>query len=117
MNVLARGRVPMVLSLRGVLRQWLDHRKEVLGRRTRHRLAEIARRIEVLGGLLIAYLNLDEVIRIIREDEPKPALMRASRSPTCRPRRSSTCACGRCAGWRRSRSGASTTRSSSSRAR
>jgi topoisomerase-4 subunit A len=76
MNVLARGRVPMVLSLRGVLRQWLDHRKEVLGRRTRHRLAEIARRIEVLGGLLIAYLNLDEVIRIIREaDEPKPALI------------------------------------------
>jgi topoisomerase IV subunit A len=76
MNVLARGRVPMVLSLRGVLRQWLDHRKEVLGRRTRHRLAEIARRLEVLGGLLIAYLNLDEVIRIIREaDEPKPALI------------------------------------------
>jgi topoisomerase-4 subunit A len=76
MNVLARGRVPMVLSLRGVLRQWLDHRKDVLGRRTRHRLAEIARRLEVLGGLLIAYLNLDEVIRIIREaDEPKPALI------------------------------------------
>jgi topoisomerase-4 subunit A len=76
MNVLAGGRVPMVLSLRGVLRQWLDHRKDVLVRRTRHRLAEIARRIEVLGGLLIAYLNLDEVIRIIREsDEPKPALI------------------------------------------
>ena len=76
MNVLAQGRVPMVLSLRGVLRQWLDHRKDVLVRRTRHRLAEIARRIEVLGGLLIAYLNLDEVIRIIREaDEPKPALI------------------------------------------
>ncbi|HUF44308.1 MAG TPA: DNA topoisomerase IV subunit A, partial [Aestuariivirgaceae bacterium] len=76
MNVLAGGRVPMVLSLRGVLRQWLDHRKDVLVRRTRHRLAEIERRIEVLGGLLIAYLNLDEVIRIIREsDEPKPALI------------------------------------------
>jgi topoisomerase IV subunit A len=76
MNVLARGRVPMVLSLRGVLRQWLDHRKDVLVRRTRHRLAEIARRLDVLGGLLIAYLNLDEVIRIIREsDEPKPALV------------------------------------------
>lgn len=76
MNVLARGRVPMVLSLRGALRQWLDHRKEVLVRRTRFRLAGIARRLEVLGGFLVAYLNLDEVIRIIREsDEPKPALM------------------------------------------
>ncbi|HEV7252522.1 MAG TPA: DNA topoisomerase IV subunit A [Mesorhizobium sp.] len=77
MNVLSRGRVPNVLSLKAALQEWLDHRKEVLVRRSRHRLAEIERRLEVLGGYLIAYLNLDEVIRIIREeDEPKPALMK-----------------------------------------
>ena len=77
MNVLSHGRVPKVLSLRDVLREWLDHRKEVLVRRTNFRLAEIARRLEILGGYLIAYLNLDEVIRIIRtEDEPKPVLMK-----------------------------------------
>jgi topoisomerase-4 subunit A len=76
MNVLSHGKVPMVMSLRDVLREWLDHRKEVLIRRTNFRLAEIARRLEILGGYLIAYLNIDEVIRIIREqDEPKPALM------------------------------------------
>ena len=76
MNVLSHGRVPKVMALREVLREWLDHRREVLLRRSRHRLAEIERRLEVLGGLLIAYLNLDEVIRIIREeDEPKPALI------------------------------------------
>jgi len=77
MNVLAHGRVPMVISLRDALRQWLDHRKEVLVRRSQHRLAEIVRRLEILGGYLIAYLNLDEVIVIIRsEDEPKPILMK-----------------------------------------
>ncbi|MGE0500286.1 MAG: DNA topoisomerase IV subunit A [Rhizobiaceae bacterium] len=76
MNVLSRGRVPNVLSLKGVLREWLDHRRDVLVRRSRHRLAEIERRLEVLGGYLIAYLNIDEVIRIIREeDEPKPVMM------------------------------------------
>ncbi len=76
MNVLAEGRVPRVLSLRDVLGQWLAHRQVVLVRRSRFRLGEIARRLEVLGGYLVAYLNLDEVIRIIRhEDEPKPALM------------------------------------------
>jgi topoisomerase IV subunit A len=77
MNVLSRGKVPMVMSLRDALREWLDHRKEVLVRRTRFRLAEIARRLEILDGYLIAYLNIDEVIRIIRrEDEPKPVLMK-----------------------------------------
>jgi topoisomerase-4 subunit A len=77
MNVLSQGKVPKVMSLRDVLREWLDHRKEVLVRRSRFRLAEIARRLEILDGYLIAYLNLDEVIRIIREeDEPKPALMK-----------------------------------------
>jgi topoisomerase-4 subunit A len=77
MNVLSRGRVPKVMSLRDVLGEWLDHRKEVLVRRTRFRLAEIARRLEILAGYLVAYLNLDEIIRIIRdEDEPKPALIK-----------------------------------------
>jgi topoisomerase-4 subunit A len=76
MNVLSRGKVPNVLSLRSVLREWLDHRREVLLRRSRHRLAEIERRLEILAGYLIAYLNIDEVIRIIREeDEPKPVMM------------------------------------------
>ena len=75
MNVLSGGKVPVVMSLADVLREWLQHRKTVLVRRTNFRLAEIARRLEILGGYLIAYLNLDEVIRIIREeDEPKPAL-------------------------------------------
>jgi topoisomerase IV subunit A len=77
MNVLVKGRIPQVIGLADALREWLDHRREVLVRRARHRLAQIEHRLEVLGGLLIAYLNLDEVIRIIRrEDEPKPVLMR-----------------------------------------
>jgi topoisomerase-4 subunit A len=76
LNVLSMGRVPKVLSLREVLREWLDHRREVLQRRSRFRLGEIDRRLEILSGFLIAYLNIDEVIRIIRfEDEPKKKLM------------------------------------------
>ena len=76
MNVLSMGRVPKVMGLRDVLVEWLDHRREVLLRRSRHRLAAIDRRLEILGGYLVAYLNLDEVIRIIREeDEPKTSLM------------------------------------------
>jgi len=76
MNVLSMGRVPRVMALNEVLTEWLAHRKEVLQRRSRFRLAAIDRRLEILGGYLVAYLNLDEVIRIIREeDEPKPALM------------------------------------------
>jgi topoisomerase-4 subunit A len=77
MNVLSRGKVPNVLSLKGALKEWLDHRRDVLIRRSRHRLGEIERRLEILGGYLIAYLNIDEVIRIIREeDEPKPVMMK-----------------------------------------
>ena len=76
MNVLDANRTPRVMGLKEVLRSWLDHRHEVLQRRTNHRLGAIARRLEILDGYLIAYLNLDEVIRIIREeDEPKPSLM------------------------------------------
>jgi topoisomerase IV subunit A len=78
LNVLIKGRVPKVVGLAECLREWLDHLRDVLIRRTNHRKAEIERRLEILGGLLIAYLNIDEVIRIIRtEDEPKPALMKA----------------------------------------
>ncbi|RWM76702.1 MAG: DNA topoisomerase IV subunit A [Mesorhizobium sp.] len=76
MNVLSRGKIPNVLSLKGVLKEWLEHRREVLIRRSRHRLGEIERRLEILAGYLIAYLNIDEVIRIIREeDEPKQVMM------------------------------------------
>jgi len=77
MNVLVKGRIPQVLGLAEALREWLDHRREVLLRRSRHRLAEIEHRLEVLGGFLVAYLNLDKVIKIIRkEDEPKPVLIK-----------------------------------------
>ncbi|WP_448187234.1 DNA topoisomerase IV subunit A [Azospirillum sp. sgz301742] len=77
MNVLDKDNVPRVMNLLEVLDAFLEHRHEVLVRRSRHRLAKIDHRLEVLGGYLIAYLNLDEVIRIIREeDEPKAVLMR-----------------------------------------
>jgi topoisomerase-4 subunit A len=77
MNVLVKGRIPKVVGLAEALSEWLEHRREVLLRRTRHRLKQIEHRLEVLGGYLVAYLNLDKVIKIIRrEDEPKPVLMR-----------------------------------------
>src|SRR6185295_2367212 len=77
MNVLSKGKVPKVMDLAEVLKEWLDHRREVLLRRTKNRLAQIEHRLEVLGGFLVAYLNLDKVIKIIRtEDEPKPVLMK-----------------------------------------
>jgi topoisomerase-4 subunit A len=76
MNVLSAGQVPGVLSLRDVLRQWLEHRKVVLVRRSKFRLQKIEHRLAVLDGYLIAYLNIDEVIRIVRfEDDPKAKLM------------------------------------------
>jgi topoisomerase-4 subunit A len=74
--VLDAEHTPRVMSLKEVLQAFLDHRQDVLLRRTRHRLDQIARRLEVLDGYLIAYLNLDEVIGIIRaEEEPKPVLI------------------------------------------
>jgi topoisomerase-4 subunit A len=77
LNVLDHGTVPRVMSLAGALRAWLEHRKDVLVRRTNHRLEQIARRLEVLDGYIVAYLNLDEVIRIIREeDDAKASLMK-----------------------------------------
>ena len=78
LNVLVKGRIPKVLGLAECLREWLDHLRDVLLRRSNYRKSQIEHRLEVLGGYLIAYLNIDEVIRIIRtEDEPKPALMAA----------------------------------------
>ena len=78
LNVLDAGKSPRVMSLREALDAFLDHRREVLLRRSKHRLAKITQRMEVLAGYLIAYLNLDEVIRIIRqEDDPKAELMAA----------------------------------------
>lgn len=80
LNVLDRGLVPRVMSLREALLAFVDHRREVLGRRSRHRLAKIADRLEVLDAYLAVYRNLDKVIRIIRnEDEPKPKLMKTFR--------------------------------------
>ncbi|MDO8533962.1 MAG: DNA topoisomerase IV subunit A, partial [Xanthobacteraceae bacterium] len=77
LNVLTHGLVPKVVSLSEALKEWLDHRRAVLIRRGQFRLREIKHRLEVLGGYLIAYLNLDLVIKIIRrEDEPKPVLMK-----------------------------------------
>ncbi len=77
MNVLTGGLVPRVLGLNEALRAWLDHRREVLLRRSRFRLGQIEKRLEILRGLLIVYLDLDRVIKIIREeDEPKVELMR-----------------------------------------
>ncbi|MGA7791326.1 MAG: DNA topoisomerase IV subunit A [Xanthobacteraceae bacterium] len=77
MNVLVRGRIPKVVGLAEAISEWLTHRREVLLRRSRYRLAQIEHRLEVLGGYLVAYLNLDKVIKIIRqEDEPKPVLMK-----------------------------------------
>ena len=76
MNVLVDGLAPRVIGLSEALRCWLDHRRDVLLRRSRHRLGKIDHRLEILAGLLIVYLDLDEVIRIIREeDDAKVALM------------------------------------------
>lgn len=76
MNVLVDGVTPRVVALNEALQIWLDHRRQVLIRRSQYRLKAIERRLELLAGMMIVYLNLDEVIAIIREsDEPKPALV------------------------------------------
>src|SRR3979409_1799954 len=78
LNVLVKGRIPKVLGLAEALREWLDHLRDVLLRRSNYRKQQIEHRLEVLGGYLIAYLNIDKGIKIIRaEDEPKPALIKA----------------------------------------
>ena len=82
LNVLDKGAVPKVMSLGQALAAWLAHRKVVLVRRSQHRLDQIAHRLEVLDGYIIAYLNLDEVIRIIREDDDAKASLIATFSLT-----------------------------------
>ncbi len=75
MNVLENGLVPRVMNLKEVLQNWLDHQQEVLVRRSQFRLEKVLNRLEILDGYLIVYLNIDEVIRIIRfEDDPKAEL-------------------------------------------
>jgi len=77
LNVLVGGRLPKVLNLREALQEFLNHRLDVLLRRSRHRLAKIEDRLHILDGLLVAYLNIDELLRIIRfEDHPRAELMR-----------------------------------------
>jgi topoisomerase-4 subunit A len=76
LNVLDKNRTPRVMSLRDALAAWVEHQFVVLRRRSEHRLARIADRLELLGGYIIAFLNLDRVIEIIRtEDEPKPVMI------------------------------------------
>jgi topoisomerase-4 subunit A len=76
LNVLDHTRTPRVMSLRSAIAAWVDHQFIVLRRRSEHRLAKIADRMELLDGYIIAFLNLDRVIQIIRtEDEPKPVMM------------------------------------------
>jgi topoisomerase IV subunit A len=76
LNVLGADRTPRVMGLKAVLTDWLAHQIDVLVRRANHRLGKIDDRIELLDGYLIAYLNLDRVIEIIRtEDEPKPVMI------------------------------------------
>ncbi|WP_428680599.1 DNA topoisomerase IV subunit A [Reyranella sp.] len=78
LNVLDKDNTPRVMDLREALQAFLDHRREVLVRRSTFRLAAIERRLEILEGYLIAYLNLDKLIKIIREeDEPKPKMIAA----------------------------------------
>ena len=78
MNVLDNGLVPRVMNLKEVLQAWMDHQQVVLVRRSQHRLEKVLHRLEVLDGYLVVYLNIDEVIRIIRfEDDPKAELMTA----------------------------------------
>ena len=77
LNVLIDGVTPKVCSMKEVLRAFLDFRREVLIRRSEHRMEKIDHRLEVLEGLIVAFLNLDRVIDIIRyDDDPKAALMR-----------------------------------------
>src|SRR5689334_17005445 len=77
LNIIALDGRPRVMNLKEILGEWLEFRSRTVTRRLQHRLEKVTRRLHILDGLLIAFLNLDEVIRIIRrEDEPKPVLMK-----------------------------------------
>ena len=80
LNIIALDGRPRVMSLKEVLREWLEFRTTTVTRRLQHRLEKVTRRLHILEGFAVAFLNLDEVIRIIRrEDEPKPVLMKRFR--------------------------------------
>jgi topoisomerase-4 subunit A len=77
LNIIALDGRPRVMGLKEILSEWLEFRTTTVTRRLEHRLGKVAKRLHILDGLMIAYLNLDEVIRIIRrEEEPKPVLMK-----------------------------------------
>src|SRR5437016_4814334 len=77
LNIIALDGRPRVMSLKEILGEWLEFRTTTVRRRLQHRLEKVSKRLHILDGLLIAFLNLDEVIRIVRrEDEPKPVLMK-----------------------------------------
>ena len=77
LNTLIDGRTPKVCSMKEVLRAFIDHKRDVLLRRSKHRMDKIDHRLEVLEGYIVAFLNLDRVIEIIRnEDEPKKIMMK-----------------------------------------
>jgi topoisomerase IV subunit A len=77
LNIIGLDGRPRVMGLKGILSEWLDFRIQTVTRRLQHRLDKVTRRLHILAGLLAVYLNLDEVIKIIRrEDEPKPVLMK-----------------------------------------
>ncbi|HUI62648.1 MAG TPA: DNA topoisomerase IV subunit A [Steroidobacteraceae bacterium] len=77
LNIIGLDGRPRVMGLKGILSEWLEFRIATVTRRLQYRLDKVARRLHILAGLLIAFLNLDEVIRIIRrEEEPKPVLMK-----------------------------------------
>lgn len=77
MNIIGLSRRPKIFNLKSLLQEWLQHRMATVRRRLEHRLDQVMDRLHILEGLLVAYLNIDEVIRIIRtEDEPKPVLMK-----------------------------------------
>jgi topoisomerase IV subunit A len=77
LNIIALDGRPRVMPLKEILSEWLEFRTRTVTRRLEHRLGKVSRRLHILDGLLIAFLNLDEVIRIIRrEEEPKPVLMK-----------------------------------------
>src|SRR5437763_2217579 len=77
LNVLDPLGVPRVMNLKEALQAFLDHRREVLQRKSRHRLAAVARRMEILRGFVVVYVNLDEIIALIREaDDPKAEMIR-----------------------------------------
>ncbi len=103
MNVLMKGKVPKVVGLKEVLREWLDHRREVLIRRSQHRLAAIDKRLEVLAACSspISTSTRSSTSSARRTSRRRPS-SRGSTSPRCRSRRSSTCACARLPSSRRS---------------